>query len=261
MILFHDVDGCLNAEDGNDLPMAENAYSPLQTRRLSELGQQLDNSPVRWLAINTGRALADTQTLAPIINSKKLRFLIVEHGALIIDLHTDASIEWSGAAAVKLTDVQKLVSWFHREGLRLFSRRLGHELQALKKIANVTIALPPTLDADFAFAELRRFVDEESPFDADDYIYHYSGTERYIDIMSTIHKGDGVQRIMELADGKQSIAVGNGLNDLPMMEVVDLCVCPSNSEPELIDCVRRHNGIVGKAGFIHTTLAWLQTLS
>lgn len=261
MILFHDVDGCLNAEDGIQLPMDNRDYNPLQRQRLSELGILLDQSPVRWLAINTGRSLADTETLVPLINSGKLRYLVVEHGALIVDLLTESTVEWTGSAASKLAEIQLLVNWFNDEGLHHFSRRIGHELRTLDKISNLTIAIPDAVDDQHLFGELRAFVHEASPFNAEDYVYHYSGSDSFVDIMSSVHKGDGVQRIMELTDGEQSIAVGNGLNDLPMMEIADLCVCPANSEPELIECVQRRNGIVGQTNYIRTTLDWLGTLS
>jgi len=261
MILFHDVDGCLNSEDGEHLPMDALAYSVAQKTRLAELGQLLDHSPVTWLAINTGRALADTETLVPLINSPKLRFLIAEHGAVIVDLLKNQSVEWTGHAAEKLAGVRKLINWFYAGGLAEFGRSVGHELRALQKVSNLTIVVPPTADSDLFFAALQKFVRDVSPFAAEEFVFHHSKADGFVDIMSSLDKGDGSNRIMALTSARQSIAVGNGLNDIPLMEAADLCICPGNSEPELIDLVRQRGGIVAKSHYIHATLDWLRAIS
>ena len=260
MILFHDVDGCLNAEDGEGLPMDSSAFTPAQQSRLGELGQLLDRSPVSWLAINTGRALSDTETLVPMISSTKLRFLIAEHGAVIIDLHKNCSLEWTGDAAEKLADIRQLINWFDEGGLARFGERVRHELSALQKASNLTIAIPSTVDSDWIYGELQAFVETESPFDPEDFVFHHGKADGFMDIMSTLDKGDGVQRIMALTEAQKAIAVGNGINDIPMMVSADLCICPANSEPELINIVRQRDGIFARSSYIHATLDWLREL-
>ena len=92
-ILFHDVDGCLNADSSADIPRGGDSFTPEQLRKLAQLGRSLDASSVDLMAINTGRSMADTVDLVAAINSTKLGYLVAEHGAEVYDclLYTSPS--------------------------------------------------------------------------------------------------------------------------------------------------------------------------
>ncbi len=83
--------------------------------------------------------------------------------------------------------------------------------------------------------------------------------------MGRIDKGDGVEIITSLlaeshnpTQAITSIAIGNGLNDLPMLEVATLPFCPGNAEPEVCEFCRSRSGIVSEHDFIEATLRLLE---
>lgn len=263
-ILFHDVDGCLNTEDGKELPHSDKTLSSDQLVKLEELGQALDASDnVDMMIINTGRALVDTLPVAHAIKSQKLTYIIAEHGAVIHDCSTNSLVEWNttdDGSADPLIKVNALISWFNSDGQAYFEQAIGQAIHTLDKIANLTLCVPEGVDSDGMFETVQNVIKNDSPFDHADFVYHHSKTDGYIDIMSNIDKGDGVNFIKKHvnADDVTTIAVGNGLNDMPMMSVVDLCICPANSEPELLEYCQSRNSFISEYGYAGATIHWLR---
>ncbi len=106
----------------------------------------------------------------------------------------------------------------------------------------------------------------DSPFNIDDLVFHHNDTDGYVDVMGPLDKGDGVELITSLFSSTQvpsaainTIAVGNGLNDMPMLQAAEIPVCPANAEPEVKAYCRNHPGVVSDYEFIHATLDWLET--
>jgi len=85
-IIFHDVDGCLNADGDTPIPIGGEQFSPNQTTKLKELGRKLDDSSIDQLVINTGRSMAETLPIVEIIASDKLQYVVAEHGAIYLDI-------------------------------------------------------------------------------------------------------------------------------------------------------------------------------
>lgn len=257
-ILFHDCDGCLNTATGDSIPLASEPYpADLQTL-LASLGTALDASDIDQLIINTGRSLADTQPLVPLINSPKLRFLVVEHGAVIFDVLQNEFVTRPESLASRLVPIQRFIHWYQESGKPLLEQWLDQPIAGIDKEFNLTLLAPPALDDNELLEAVRKLI-EKSPCAADQLIIHHSRNDRLVDVMSDIDKGEGVSVFCQhyVAHSPTTFAVGNGLNDLPMMKFVDTAICPANSEPEMIDYCRRNNGVVSDYSYAQATLHWL----
>lgn len=263
-ILFHDVDGCLNAPDGVGIPRTNQMFSAQQSEFLQALGVALDASTVDLMVVNTGRSLEETIILVDAIKSTKLKFLIAEHGAVIFDVDNDQPLKWNSTNhATKYSDsiehILVFMQWYKETGHSLLIKKLGTDLAILDKVANLTLEIPPSMDCHHVFEQVQQLVRDDSPFEYEDFVFHNSVSDGFVDVMSKIDKGDGIEIICNHL-GKPhatTIAVGNGLNDLPMLEKADICLCPSNSEPEVKEFCQRASGITSDYSFIEATLNWL----
>ena len=271
-ILFHDIDGCLNSADGTPMANTEIALTALQSEGMAELGRLVDGSGLDMLVLNTGRSIAGTLPMAEAINSRKLRYLLGEHGATAFDLQQQRDVDLhaiagaSGSAEIvaafkSLDHTMELMEWYRREGHGLMKKRLGQAPVILDKATNLTFVTPGDVAQDVMFAAILALVEMDSPFDAGEFIFHDSGSDGFVDVMSSIDKGHGVRLISDVvADGaSRTFGVGNGLNDLPMMREVDMPVCPANAEPDLKEFCRAKGGHVSEHAYIQATLDWLQT--
>ena len=65
-VLFHDVDGCLNPEDGEQFRSGEQhrRLSAEQKRMLKRISAAIDDSEVEQVVLTTGRRLVDTLFIA-----------------------------------------------------------------------------------------------------------------------------------------------------------------------------------------------------
>ena len=93
MILFHDIDGCLNHPDGTPLGFSRDALSARDAQELAHLGELLDQSDFEHIILNTGRVYEDCTYLCDYIGSTKARYLLVEHGSGFWDRETGSSID------------------------------------------------------------------------------------------------------------------------------------------------------------------------
>ncbi|MFT4726365.1 MAG: hydroxymethylpyrimidine pyrophosphatase-like HAD family hydrolase [Granulosicoccus sp.] len=263
-ILFHDVDGCLNAPDGAEIPRADQHFSPQQFQLLHELGQALDASTVDLMVINTGRSLQDTMMLADAIKSSKLQYLIAEHGAVIFDIKNDQPLKWNSARHTTnsedpLEQVLAFIQWYKQTGFSVLADKLGTSLVMNEKVANLTLEIPPSADCHHVFEQLQLLVRDDSPFNPEEFVFHNSVADGFIDVMSKIHKGDGIDIICNHLGNPEAttIAVGNGLNDLPMFENSHICLCPANSEQEVKEYCQKATGIISEYSYVEATLNWL----
>lgn len=276
MILFQDIDGCLNTEDGAELGFDDASLSAAQANALRNLGRAIDDSPVEQVVLNTGRGWPATAYIGPAIASSKLRYALVEHGAQLWDLHNHTLVDLDELAArskhpralaalASTRRITGLIDWFADRGAVQLSSLLKFDgvLQVkADKTLNLTFAVPPQVDGDAAVDQLRLLVDRETSFAADGLIYHYSRSNRFIDVMGTMDKGLGVHLTVDYLAGEMSrtAAIGDGLNDLPMLEAVAVPVCPANAEPAVQDlCERR--GYRSAASWIGAGHAWLDQFS
>ncbi|MFT7209992.1 MAG: HAD superfamily hydrolase (TIGR01484 family) [Granulosicoccus sp.] len=263
-ILFHDVDGCLNTPDGLEIPRGDKHFSTQLSQILRALGQALDASTIDLMVINTGRSLEDTMMLANAIQSTKLQYLIAEHGAVIFDVDNNQPLNWKSTRHTKdnkdpLEQILDFMQWYKETGFSVLADRLGTSLIVDNKIANLTLGIPPSIDCHHVFEQLQQLVRDDSPFEHEDFVFHNSVADGFIDVMSNIDKGDGIDIICNHLGKPQAttIAIGNGLNDLPMFEKAHLCLCPANSEQEVKDFCQKAAGINSEYSFVEATLNWL----
>lgn len=273
MILFHDVDGCLNA-DSVPLGFSHAALSAEHRRHLAELGALLDASRVEHFVLNTGRSWPTTQYLCAAIASTKARYALVEHGAALwdfqsgrtVDLHQvarHAGMQHVTTALNSIERVQELLHWYATTGSKQLARAMGlatpiaHELD---QVANLTFAIPAGIDGDIAMHTLRNIIAAQPEFKNDSFVYNHSSSDGFIDVMGAMDKGLGVEVAVAYLRGdfQHTAAVGNGLNDLPMLSRVAEPLCPANAEPAVQNLCATH-GQHSPHYFINATKRWLAT--
>lgn len=273
MILFHDVDGCLNGTDGKPLGFSADALSTSHAEELAELGALIDASSVEHFVLNTGRSWQTTQYLCETIGSAKARYALVEHGAALWDLHTQTSIDLHKlaersrmhhvtTAINSLERVSVLIDWYQNGGNQKLADSIEfHELLHCEadQNANLTFAVPAELDGDAVMAALQAIISADPLFQSDAFVYHHSRSDRFIDVMGQMDKGLGVEVTIEHLRGHHSptAAVGNGLNDLPMLRSVNLPICPANAEQPVREACAR-DGLVSSQSFVAAVKDWLR---
>ncbi|MBL4680166.1 MAG: HAD family phosphatase [Pseudomonadales bacterium] len=274
MILFHDVDGCLNGTDGNPLGFTEETLSVEHATELANLGELLDLSDVEHFIINTGRTWYDTEYLCNAINSRKARYALVEHGSSLWDIQSGQQIdlvtlskklglEHASAALATIERVQELIIWFRSGGNNLLANIIDARKPLLlhgNQSGNLTIPVPEGKDGDAVMAAFEKIIQEQPEFAEDSFTYHHSRSDGFIDVMGTVDKGLGVELTIEYLDydPSKTVAIGNGLNDLSMLSKVALPICPENAEP-LVKNMCKDSGISSEHRFIEATRAWLST--
>ena len=264
-ILFHDVDGCLNADAGTPIPINGKQLPPNQLAKLRELGRKLDISSIDHLIINTGRSMEETLPVVEGIASHKLKYVIAEHGAIYRDVNSDNPVLPDGLITEKLEFISKFINWYRETGSRILNERVGADVPILEKVANLTLDARNGLNSQHIYTVLQDVVKSHAPFDYNQFVFHNSTADGFVDAMSRIDKGDGVSVVSSLLSQEftatksiNSMAIGNGLNDIPMLEVVTIPVCPRNAEPEVREFCRSHLGVVSEYEFIDATLQWLE---
>lgn len=264
-IVFHDVDGCLNADANTPIPTGDERLQQNQLAKLKELGRRLDASSIDHFVINTGRSMADTLPVVEGIASHKLQYVIAEHGAVYHDVKNKKSLVPQGSITGKLELIRKFIDWYRDTGARILNERVGAAVPILDKVANLTLDARNGLDTEKIYNELQAIVKSDAPFDYDQLVFHHSRADGYVDAMGQIDKGDGIEVITSLLSQTHSstntissIAIGNGLNDMPMLEAATVPVCPANAEPEVSQYCRFHSGVVSEYEFIDATLQWLE---
>jgi len=264
-IVFHDIDGCLNADANTPIPIGNERLSQNQLAKLKELGRKLDVSSIDHLVINTGRAMDETLSVVNGIASKKLQYVIAEHGAVYRDVINNKCIYPLGHMAEKLELIVSFISWYRETGAKILNERVGTEVPILGKAANLTLDARNGLDSQHIYDVLKTMVKSDAPFDYNQLIFHHSKPDGFVDVMGKIDKGNGIEVISSLisklenpAETIRSIAIGNGLNDMSMLEVATIPVCPRNSEHEVRNFCRSRSGVVSEFEYIDATLHWLE---
>ena len=273
MVVFHDVDGCLNTLDGERIGFSMEMLSSDQRSVLEALGSRLDRSNVTEFVVNTGRSWAATEYLCRTIGSARVRYALVEHGSELWDLATGTHIDLqtfahdSGLATIAealsgVTSVRTLMAWFENEGTEQLCDALGYDGPVgaqLDKRSNLTLPIPDGIDGDVMMASLENIVAAQPQFAAEAFVYHHSRGDRFVDVMGTMDKGLGVELVLRFLEEHRdnAVAVGNGLNDLPMLQAVGLPICPANAEPAVrAFCLDK--GHVSPFAYIDATNAWLE---
>lgn len=272
MILFQDVDGCLNTPDGSVLDFTTAVLTDQQQKAFRDFGALLDSSTVANLVINTGRSWPATKFICDAINSKKIRYALTEHASELWDVKANISLDLLQMsenlgmheirdAQESVLRVRELISWFESTGNRLLASHVGYSgiFHYLRdKTSNLTIQVPHDVNGDDFLLSLKASIATEAAFGEDNFVFHYSRAFGLVDVMSQADKGMGVKVLTKFLGGStaDTFAVGDGLNDLPMLHAVNYPICPANAEPE-VQNLCKVKGLVSNASYIGAVTSWL----
>ena len=268
MLVFHDVDGCLNHVSGEPIGFTEAELGDQLRQALTALGRQLDASEVSEFVLNTGRSRIAGEYLVRAIGSRKARYVLAEHGATLWDVELQRSLDVS-ALAHRIGEphvlkshaaMDDLLVWYDQEGEERLRRAIGCEVRLDRQFdqaASLSLRVPAGADGDHMVAIMQRLI-EGWGLDAATFDYHHSRPEGFVDVLGKCDKGFGVRAVVSHleADQAPTVAVGNGLNDLPMLAAVELPMCPSNAENEVRNYCATHGRVLPDA-FIGAVQGWL----
>lgn len=272
MIVFQDVDGCLNTPDGAALDLTTGVLTEHQKLSLLELRALIDSSAVTNFVINTGRSWSATKFVCEAISSTKIRYALTEHGAELWDLKTNTALdlvqiseglglEKNRVAFESVERVRELISWFHKTGNSQICGDLSfpEPIQCLPdKTANLTMRVPSEVDGDDLLSSLKTAILSDERFVGAEFVFHHNRSDGFIDVMGQIDKGMGVEVVTKFLGGNwaETFAIGDGLNDLPMLHAVSYPICPANAVMEVQDLCRA-KGYCSDASYIAAVMTWL----
>lgn len=275
MIVFQDVDGCLNTPDGSVLDFSTATLTDQQEIAFRELGALLDSSAIASFVINTGRSWPATKFICEAINSNKIRYALTGHASELWDVKANVALDLLQIsdelgmheireAHKSVARVRDLMSWFHSTGNLLVTSDIGYsgQISSLRdKTSNLTIEVPNGVDGDDLLSSLKASIANEDQFSGDNFVFHYSRAHGLIDVMGQVDKGMGVKVITKFLDGStaDTFAIGDGLNDLSMLQAVNYPICPANAELEIQDLCKA-KGHRSDASYIAAVTSWLQSL-
>ncbi len=271
-VLFHDVDGCLNATDGEPLPFSTSPFTDTQSTLLRRLAAAVDASPIDRLVLNTGRSLHDTLNVAEQLNTSKLSHLVVEHGAIYYDMSTDTRLDAGShahsddddlaTALASQSTVEAMLDWYATTGRQALKDRTGVDFAPQAKDANLTVVIHESLPGEALIDTLRELIEGHNLTWLDHLVFHHSSSEGYVDVMSLVSKATGVEIVKRMHPGQtvETFAVGNGLNDLPMLRAVDYPICPNNADDEVREFCTNAGGEISPHSYIEASIDWVSRL-
>jgi hydroxymethylpyrimidine pyrophosphatase-like HAD family hydrolase len=271
-VVFQDVDGCLNTSDGPLPDGPGQSPNAEQARMLREIGRAIDDSSVSEVVLNTGRGLSAVDFVVDGLASAKVRYLLVEHGAVAFDIVQHEPVDLRGIAErcgppdraaryAQLEPIRDAIEWYNEAGESLLSAAFGRPLPALPKTANLTLMIPDGLRPPDVIDAIERALEDNADVNSSDFVYHFS--DLYVDVVSEVSKGDGALLLLEELDtgAEQALAMGDGTNDISMFEVLGSGFCPANSAAELKRVCQQRAGVVSSLRFGEAALELYRELS
>jgi hydroxymethylpyrimidine pyrophosphatase-like HAD family hydrolase len=270
-IIFHDLDGCLNPENGEDYGSGDNPHlSDAQCKTLKELGEAIDDSPLDHFVINTGRGIADTHFIAKKIISKKFRYCLLEHSGYGWDMQNDCKVDLNKMARdlglesypkkyEGMVKIHRLIDWFSVDGAKEYEKEFGLKFTFLEKDANLSILTPHNIHPETMIHDLKAFIDKQFPDNG--FVYCYS--HAYIDVLCDIHKSDGAKilcKFWNIEENKACI-IGDGMNDLDIFSAFNGLMCPNNAHADLKDLCIRNGGYVSDYKYAKASFDLLKKLA
>lgn len=262
-IVFQDIDGCLNPADGEPLPPGHvGKLSESQRDMLKMISDAIDESGVQHVVLNTGRDFEDTNFIAEALPTKKVRYLLLEHGAYGYDLLEERRIYLTELAASygmdhlvfryeSILDIKKIIKWFHLEGYFKLQSRLDVELlPALNKEANLSLVIPDSMSAP----ELIELLEEEvrQAFSESELKHvNYCYSSKFVDVIGDVHKSDGAHIFLHHLNvsREDTMVMGDGMNDMDIFKIWERLFCPANAHPDIKSLCQTESGIVSKKRF------------
>ncbi|WP_269522878.1 HAD hydrolase family protein [Coraliomargarita parva] len=274
-IIFQDVDGCLNPEDGEAFGATEDwTPSVSQIAMLERLNRAIESSPVSHFIINTGRFWPILSQVAEHLTTRKARYFLLEHACVIYDRERDGYLDLVAVARQcemgtlverfgNLRLMQRLLDWYDRVGQAGMEAVYGGLMPRLDKVGNLSYALPEAADPDEVLARIESMI--RADFSAVECAsLEFCRSDRFIDILPGIHKLDGIELMCAYlgVDPGHALAVGDYLNDLAVFEAFPRVMCPANAHPKIIDLTRSKgpSGIVSDKAYGAALLELLERM-
>lgn len=245
-MIFQDVDGCLNPEDGEDFGVTTDwEPSAKQIEMLQAIDRAVEASPLEHFVINTGRFWPIFGNLVKHFKTSKMRYLLMEHACVVLDLKTGKNLDLSAMAYdcglpdlaaryANLGIMTKLLNWYDIRGQEAIEQRYNTPMPRLDKAANLSFAVPDGVDAE-ELLEVVASLAKEDFAEGEFRQLEFCRSDRFIDILPGIHKLDGIDLLCAHLglEKQEALAVGDYLNDLAVFESFDQVMCPSNAHPRI----------------------------
>jgi hydroxymethylpyrimidine pyrophosphatase-like HAD family hydrolase len=271
-IIFQDIDGCLNPEDGESFGVtADWEPSARQVAMLRAIDVALEASSLEHFVINTGRPWSLVQNIAKHFKTSKARYFLLEHACVLYDRERARYINCAELAAICGLDdlaaryrnieiINTLFDWYRSTGQAELEEHYGVDLTPIDKVGNLSIVIPAGVDGFEMLARiesLARSKVDSGKIDQLDFVR----SDNYIDILPGIHKLDGIHLLATHlgVSLKHALAVGDYLNDLTVFESFDRVLCPANAHPK-IKALAQSKGTHGSVSSLPYGAALLQLL-
>ena len=240
-LVFHDIDGCLNPADGRPIGAGDDlSMAAAQQSILARVNDAIETSPVDHVVIATGRRLADTLFVTEHLPTPKLRYLLVESGAVAYDRvqgeHLDlAAIAVSNgmpdAAApyADLSHVHEVIAWYRAGGQQRLEERIGSTLRDIPKQAMLTLCVADSVSEAAVLEQLRQLLASQPSIDLP--ALNFYTNDARVDVTSRIDKATGARIILGMLgiQPERATMVGDGSNDLAVFEYLGRGYCPGNA--------------------------------
>jgi hydroxymethylpyrimidine pyrophosphatase-like HAD family hydrolase len=227
---------------------------------LAQISAAADASSIEQVVLATGRRLVDTLFIAEALDTPKLRYLLVETGAVAYDLIQDAPIDLAGYAKesaqpelaapfADLSDVQRLIAWYNSEGQQLLEETIGCSVHQIPKQSLLTLVVPESLSGSSLTDHVKQLLRARTSIEASGLNFYFN--EFHVDITSQIDKGTGAAILLDMLGFQpvQASMVGDGSNDLSAFEMCGHGFCPSNAVDALKAACRALGGAVLEASY------------
>lgn len=247
-ILFQDVDGCLNPEDGEGFG-ADASWEPSanQIAMLEAIDGAVDASPLEHLVINTGRFWPICRNLSKYLKTPKLRYFLLEHASVIYDRVEDRNLDLVQMANdcglpdlakryANLETMEQLLSWYDAAGQAAMEAIFGGNMARLEKDCNLSFDFPANADPATVQAAIESLARESLSAEAFAQL-EFCRSDSFIDILPEITKMDGITLLSAYLkiDLTDALAMGDYLNDLSIFENFEQVICPANAHPRIIE--------------------------
>lgn len=272
-LAFQDIDGCLNPSSGEDFPPGGvGKLSHDQKAMLHNIGMAMDASNLEVVAINTGRNYEDTAYILEGIQSEKLTYAILEHSAYAWDLSANKEIDLQLMAREQnqhelaeryefLKHIPELIPWYRERGLHQISEKHVPVEDCLDKAANLSIAIPPSMNGDQLLKALKHEIEQDFPESFHQQL-HYCHSNFFVDVLGPVMKADGARLLAKHLniEEKDCVVIGDSLNDIDLFEAFQHGLCPKNAHPIIKKICQDRNLQLSELSFGEAILNFYQSV-
>jgi hydroxymethylpyrimidine pyrophosphatase-like HAD family hydrolase len=270
-LVFHDVDGCLNDPSGSGFVAgSQGTLSAEQRAVLERVGRAFDRCGID-LVLNTGRDFRDTHYIAEAMKCRRLSHYLLEHSAYAWDVKRAKEVDLGHLAQEQhergraeryreLAAMIDLLRWYDELGQGLLSEALGNVAPSrLGKRANLSLPVPGGLNADGLLMALKACIEENCP-EAKLMKLVYCHSEDFVDVLGPVHKFDGAFVLAKHLglEPEDTLAVGDGMNDIDLFRQWPKLLCPANANADLLELCRARGGRCSDHPYAEATLSELK---